>query len=116
MATPEKIASQPEDVRPDLTVLAGGLSVAETTSLTPIDIDGPYEAFQADLHDLIRGGDYITKTSEELTEIRGDVQSVRDALSDRWAELAAQMDTVQREMTWTNGYLIDLNKEIQARS
>ena len=115
MATPEEASSHLELFRPELTIVAGGLSAKEIVEVCPVPVDGTFEEFQETLHGLIRGGDYTNKPTEELIEIRGDVSSVRKALSERWAELAAEMDMVQRAMTWTNGYSIDLSKEIGSR-
>ena len=115
MATPEEASSHIELFRPGLSVVAGGLSAKETVELRPIPVGGTLEEFQGTLNGLIRGGDYANKPTEELIEIRGDVSSVREALSERWAKLAAEMDIVQRAMTWTNGYSRDLSKEIDSR-
>jgi hypothetical protein len=82
------------------------------TVLRPVE---PFENFRTRLHGLIRGGEYEHKSSEELNEIRGDIQAARDALTVRYAELARLEATLQQEVTFTNGYLIDLNKAISEK-
>lgn len=82
------------------------------TQLRPVE---PFEDFKTMLHELIRGGDYDSKSTDELFQIRQDIQAVRDSLTGRYTELARLEATLQQEMTWTNGYLIDLAKAIDKK-
>lgn len=113
--------SSPENQAP-LRVIPRSPSLGESIEITPVDEKvtalrpiEPFEDFKAFLHGMIRGGDYEHKSLEELLEIRGDIEGIRSALTARYAELAKLEAILQREMTWTNGYLIDINGAIRAK-
>ncbi|HET7529014.1 MAG TPA: hypothetical protein VFJ84_02180 [Candidatus Saccharimonadales bacterium] len=105
-----------------LHIVPSSPALGEAVQITPVEESvpalrpvEPFEDFKTYLHGLIREGDYDHKSLEELVEIKGDIQEVREALTARYAELARLEAVLQREMTWTNGYLIDINKAIQAK-
>lgn len=126
MATPEfELSSQP-DASPEneapLRIVSAEAALGQTIEVTPVELPITqlrpvelFEDFKTRLHGLIREGDYERKTLEEMMDIRTEVQAVRAALTARYAELAKLEAVLQREMTWTNGYLIDINKAIQAK-
>lgn len=101
--------------RPELEVIIGGKATEETVLVSPVNLELPFDKFQAEFHALIRGGDYSSKTKEELLAIREDLQAVRDCLSDEYAKVIQEMDQLAARMTWANGYLIDVNKVISSR-
>jgi hypothetical protein len=117
-----ELQSQLDDLseQPDLRLTGQSPVLGEAVSIVPAVEEPltvlrsvePLEDFKTLLHGHIRGGDYDHKNTEELLEIREGIQAVRDSLSSRYAELAKLEATLQQEMTWTNGYLIDLNKAI----
>ena len=84
-------------------------------NVVPLHVVTPFEDFKTELHELIRGGDYPNKSLAELEDIKARIEEVRVLQTARFSELAKLEAVLQREMTWTNGYIIDLNKAIQEK-
>ena|SRR5579884_62565 len=108
--------------REDSTSRGAGVVLHQTVEVVPVDESvvllhevTPFEDFKTELHGLIRGGDYESKSLEELEAIKADIDAVRSLQSSRYETLVRLEAVLQREMTWTNGYRIDLNKAIQKK-
>lgn len=100
MATPENIASQYEDDRPDLTVLPGGLLEGSVEIVPVIE---SHDEFVASL----RKEEYEGMTREQLTEIRSQISDRQGRLASHIHELQQIYDAGHKELIWINGFIRD---------
>jgi hypothetical protein len=101
MATPEKIAFQPEQT-PDLRLIPGGLAVEQSVEIihaTPM----PFDEFAQSLNE----SSWADMSAEELLTIRGFLSEYTGDLAILIHTLQQQHDKATSKKIWINGFIRD---------
>jgi|SRR5579862_3288443 len=98
MATPERIALQPEDDRRDFQVLPGGLALEQSVEITP-QITQPFAEIRLTLDE----SGWNNMTHEQLQEVWNAVSAYRGEVAELMSRLSLDDREALQVMFWIKG-------------